>query len=421
MNIESFYKSDLTNSDICLDGNSKKTLICRKSIAILLGCGFSKPMGYPSVKDINERLPELDYSKYNLDNANNLIGPYPEIPKNNKLYNLNQRYFNILKGLIEKYKKAYTDFDYELFYDFINPQENKDKKKYHQILNELKENPNVNTEDLSSIISLIYEQLIIDILKDKDKKQYYGDTYRSNGIEKYNNFLEFLSQESDNYIVNVHTLNHDLLFESFNNTEHTNGKISDGFDEFGSKFYGNLVVGNHQYNCHLERYTGKYNNAPIRLFKLHGSLDYVPFYEIDHYWMKPKECIKIKYGIGAGDIIKEDKSRYKRLPGKNHANFLMGTTFKIQHYDAPWFYKKIFKKFKANLKKAEKLIIIGYGCKDEEINKMIMENFDWKNKQSFIIDKEPNETIQNFGKSINAKIEKTEIEKINKNLLSSNF
>ena len=32
------------------------------------------------------------------------------------------------------------------------------------------------------------------------------------------------------------------------------------------------------------------------------------------------------------------------------------------------------------------LIIIGYGCKDEGINEMIKENFDYRNKPSFIID-----------------------------------
>mgnify|MGYP003467862353 FL=1 len=116
------------------------------------------------------------------------------------------------------------------------------------------------------------------LLKDKTGKSWYDDEpFKVNFYNGYQGFLTYLSELSRKFIVNVHTLNHDLLFESFNNTGFINGEISDGFDEYGSEYYGKLSDNGRTYHCRLERYKGRYN-TPIRLYKLHGSLDYVPFY-----------------------------------------------------------------------------------------------------------------------------------------------
>ena len=58
----------------------------------------------------------------------------------------------------------------------------------------------------------------------------------------------------------------------------------------------------------------------------------------------------------------------------------------IKRYKEPLLFRKLFKKFRKNLRDVEKIIIIGYGCKDEGRNEMIKENFDYRNKPSFIID-----------------------------------
>jgi len=120
---------------------------------------------------------------------------------------------------------------------------------------------------------------------------YAGDP---NFFDGYKGFLTYLSELSKEFIVNIHTLNHDLLFESFNNTGFINGNISDGFDEYVSDYYSKLFANNRTYHCRLERYKGRYS-SPIRLYKLHGSLDYVPYYRQNEYGcMIPENYVKIK-------------------------------------------------------------------------------------------------------------------------------
>jgi len=91
--------------------------------------------------------------------------------------------------------------------------------------------------------------------------------------------------------------------------------------------------------------------------------------------MKPDKYVKIKWAIGAGDIIKGRKSKigFNASPFAYHSDFLTGTTSKIQRYNEPLLFRKLFKKFKNNLRNAEKLIIIGYGCKDAGINEIIQD------------------------------------------------
>jgi len=134
--------------------------------------------------------------------------------------------------------------------------------------------------------------------------------------------------------------------------------------------------------------------------------------------MIPERYVKIKWGMGASDIIKGRKSKigYDISPFEYHADFLTGTTSKIQRYNEPLLFRKLFKRFKRNLQNAEKLIIIGYGCKDKGINEMIMEYFDYANKPVFIIDKYAGDTVVEFGDSVNAKLYKIDINNIKEEL-----
>ena len=136
--------------------------------------------------------------------------------------------------------------------------------------------------------------------------------------------------------------------------------------------------------------------------------------------MIPERYVKIKWGMGAGDIIKGRKSKigYDISPFEYHADFLTGTTSKIQRYNEPLLFRKLFKKFKRNLQNAEKLIIIGYGCKDKGINEMITEYFDYANKPVFIIDKYAGNTVVEFGKSVKAQICKIDVNEISADMFT---
>ena len=121
--------------------------------------------------------------------------------------------------------------------------------------------------------------------------------------------------------------------------------------------------------------------------------------------------IKIPYGIAVEKTKKQNKRRLGYIEDwiEYSHDFLSGTLSKQKHYNGA-FYKKLFKKFRLNLDKAECLIVIGYGGRDTGINKYIMDYYDYDNKPSFIVDPyySTNEDLKQFGDLIGAKsIEKS--------------
>ena len=66
-----------------------------------------------------------------------------------------------------------------------------------------------------------------------------------------------------------------------------------------------------------------------------------------------------------------------------------------------------FKRFKKILRQADKLIMIGYGCKDNGINEIIKEDFGYQHKPSFIVDKYAEDMVVEFGKEIKTVLHKT--------------
>jgi hypothetical protein len=373
-----------------------------KSISILLGAGFSVPMGYPVGNQLNDKILNYDKDKDNVsfhsdgtlvvgDNPNARISGY-------------YHYFEFCKDTIRYYNDNIKKFDYEEFYDYL-----KEKAKDDSELKELFEKGSYNKSELDNFeqyvdqIDNVYNQLVAFYLKDSADKGWYDDEgfYAKPTFNGYTGFLNCIEILSKDYIINVHTLNHDLFFERLNNTEWINGGLCDGFEELGSPFYGELQHDNKTYKCRLSRYTGKYKKN-IRLYKLHGSKDYYVYYanKGKGTTLYPETYIKTRWGIGNTDFYKEIKKKGKSLEYENcsvnyHPDFLTGTTSKISRYQEPLLYKKLFELFKKNLNKAEMLIIIGYGCKDSEINRYILEEFG-TTKPCFIIDPFAGTTVKDF-------------------------
>ena len=230
----------------------------RKTISILLGAGFSAPKGFPIGNEMNNGLLNFDDTNVDFSPSGELAistdGQKPQF-QTEGVHNVHQKYFIFCKRLIKEYAKARNgDFDYELFYDFIKSNEAKEKR-YRVLCDDLL-GEFESFENYLFNVSHIYNQMAEHLLKDREGKNRYDDEpYKIGNVEGYDGFLNYLSQLSHQYIINVHTLNHDLLFESFNNTEYINGSISDGFDEYGSEYYGELIHDNRTYHCRLERYT----------------------------------------------------------------------------------------------------------------------------------------------------------------------
>lgn len=158
----------------------------------------------------------------------------------------------------------------------------------------------------------------------------------------------------------------------------------------------------------MERYTGKYDKK-FRLYKLHGSRDYGVYYTSQGAMASPEKYLKTRYGIGFGELYKEktnDKGEleYEHCWFNYHADFLTGTTSKIERYKEPLLYKTLFELFRQNLKEAQQLFIIGYGGKDSEVNRMLLENFDYKNKKSFIIDPFAGKQVNDLATKLNSTV-----------------
>lgn len=388
----------------------------RESISFLLAAGFSAPKGYPVGNTVNYKLLEFHKEPINFSPSGkiaiSMTGEKPEFGYKSE-YEIT---YNFCLKLIEYYSKKYSIFDYEEFYDFIKSKEAK-TSEYREIAQNYT-SEFITFERLISGLLPIYNQMVGHLIKDDNGKQWYDDMkFYLGEYEGYTGFLKYLQELSQTHITNIHTLNHDLFFESLNKTEYINGQISDGFDEYGSQYYSVIHHSDISYHCRLERYTGHYN-TPIRLYKLHGSLNYYLYHRSKGIFQVPDKYVKLQYGMDSSELLRGigNKKKYERYPFAYHSDFLSGTTAKIIRYNEPLLYRKLFKSFKRNLSKAEKLIIIGYGAKDSKINELILTHFDYVHKKVFIVDPYAGDAVKDFAKIINAKIINAKIENIKKEM-----
>lgn len=389
-----------------------------KSISLVIGAGFSAPMGYPVGNTLNEKLLKCKGDDFSFSQSGVLV---TSTTGKKPYYGYNTSYdiqFEFCKDLMQYFNNTRGYFDYEEFYDFFNF----DAADDSEVQKLFKEKYNKNTELNQMLFGLknIFSQLVAHFLFDKNKNSWYDNqTFRSRGtIHGYTGILEYLEKIGKEYIVNIHTLNHDLYFESLNNSEYINNKLCDGFEELGSPYYGKLKVDDRNYLCRLQYYTEKYDK-PFRLYKLHGSLDYQVFYSSDTFTLSKERYIKTRWKVDIRNLNKEVKNKdgsleYERCWINYHADFLTGKTSKIERYKEPLLYEILFEKFKENLKNAEKLIIIGYGGKDQEINNIILEHFDFKKKNVYIIDPFAGKSLKELKKKLNGKLIEKQMEYITK-------
>lgn len=349
-----------------------------KSISILLGAGFSVPQGYPKAKDIKDRLCAYSSCPDFIDNEDA---------------------FEECKKLIANYSwegdSPENPNNYEDFYDYLC-QQPQDK---------------VSREAIE-----VFLHLVEDILEDKDGKRWYPHVSKMDeSTDEYKSFLDFLSYLIKyDYKVNIHTLNHDLFLDSLNNRQEIQGMMTDGFDEYGSCYYGKICLEGDEYLCRLQRYRGKYNK-PIRIIKLHGSLDYVIFNRMNKSMIaSPDNFVKTKEKIDLSSICKSRRSKlsYEHDASHYHTDFLTGRIAKKSSYHEPHTYAKLFRRFRNNLTNAESLIIIGYSFGDDKINDIILEKYDYKDKPIYIFDLKANDQMNSFMGKTGAIFKELSFEKI---------
>lgn len=403
---------NLKNSD-----PKTKSLVKQKSISLLIGAGFSAPQGYPVGNKLNQLLLDCDDSKFSFHTDGSLVvsrdGKKPDFGYKTS-YDIE---FDFCRDLMHYFNEIKGYFDYEEFYDFFNLQA-KGNPEVEELFKAGNYRTEKNVDQILSALRNIYSQLVAYYLKDKEGKSWYDDEGYMTGLiwPGYTGILNCLKHWSSEHTVNVHTLNHDLFFERLNYSDWLQDELCDGFEELGSPYYGELNSKGRTYKCRLERYIGRYDKK-FRLYKLHGSKDYGVYYEPSGAILTPEKYVKTRWGIGFSELFKEIKDKEGKIKYEDcwinyHADFLTGTTSKIERYSEPLLFKILFQHFKVNLREAEKLIIIGYGGRDSEINRIILDYFDYENNPVFILDPFPSDTLKELKEHFGAKLIKKQLEEV---------
>lgn len=344
----------------------------KQNISFLMGAGFSIPAGAPSASQLGEKIIE-----------------FGEKITKKKIHRHSITYDPLeffLMAAVEFYN-AKNEFNYEEFYDFIYelPDDNSFIDFLSDYFAKYKLLEKVNHEYiLQYFLDLFeyYQWWIFHCLYSNDNV---------NNADKYSGFFNLIkSHSSDNLY--LHTLNHDLLLENFSSKGFL-PPLDDGF------------FNNDRYSCTdmecrewipCPYFANKYSSN-IRIYKLHGSLNYFnTFTENENGAYTPNSIVKAQTPYK--DIIFFDNIKQDSPPTFN-PNFLTGKQYKESNYYNNMLYTDLFHHFDSNLTISDKLIIIGYSGNDEGINRHILTSFDLR-KPCYIIDPFPGEKIialkQNF-------------------------
>lgn len=394
-----------------------------KEVSILLGAGFSIPRGYPSGAKLNALISSFNPKEWTIGTAYELIKLNPG-QEDVLWYSTHNVYKYFLYEMMYFFMKL-RSFDYEEFYDFLSAPKDyfsdnvKDLDDF--LLSFKKRYGRDDLDQLAYNTITIYNKYIPYYLKDSEGNQYYESIHLSKniypGYTGFLNMLEYLGEVYD--VVHIHTLNHDLLFETFNYSDWLNNEVDDGFNELGSPYFGQVegfkrIV----HKVRLPYYTNSFGGR-FRLYKLHGSLDYIPFHGKGG---NVEAFIKTYPGIRFEDFFKEisvdGKLEYHNDWVNLHSDFLSGTNSKILRYRSKVFYSEVFDHFENNLTSSERLIIFGYGCRDIEINNILIKHSTNHSKRPLIFEPYPNQNTMMLRDTLSGKIVPKKLEEISKNDLN---
>jgi len=308
----------------------------------------------------------------------------------------NKIYKSFIQQFLNFYYDEFNEFDYEDFYDYYKSLLNELQKSesFNNFIlrfldeNEIEKDTHTST-DLLANFDIAFNQLLFKALGVKWPKHI---SYADNCFPNYTNFLKMINYFKNKGLVNIHTLNHDLLIEILSHTDTFAFDFCDGYVENGSTFYGDCFINRLDYKCKVRlKYFNDHYPKKIRFYKLHGS--------VDNYYFND-DSIKIQYGISTNFFYKEIKEnnelKYIDTGSNHYPDFLSGSTEKTKHYNIGH-YKVIFEHFRSNLSNSKNLIVIGYSFGDAVINDYINKYF-LKDEESkmLIIDISKNKNIDEF-------------------------
>lgn len=374
-----------------------------KQISFLIGSGFSIPEGISSANKINSKLSNINANDFyfGTDQSAGFLLPGQKYP-NNEFEHLKERRF--VEELIKFYNSDINinkDFNYENFYDYIMI-DLENELEFQKLKNDFfskfeKDNGKSYDKTLDLYLqdfNKIFPQLIKSLVwKNFDRSHLCGPYSNSYPYARFFKLIEFLKEK---HLIHIHTLNHDLLIERFNNTDPFQGEIDDGFTTHGSNLYGELEIPNlkslnrtnlsiDNYYVRLPIFVGKFKSR-FRLYKLHGSIDrYRLYYDKKEFLIKLLNHISpFRVTIEVDSEGGKNCKNYSEIYAEKVADFLTGTEYKITQYEDN-FYSRMFEYMKNNLKNSENLIVVGYGFGDKRVNRHISQFFKLKDKKLIVI------------------------------------
>ena len=353
------------------------------SLVVILGAGFSRPVGLPLAHEIKERFDRDQRKKLLCFGSGEWMwaDDKGEVDLNNGRLNFDWLpYSYLLNELVKTYKGNMGSFvNYEHFYQWINNKAT-DKAIKVKVYNAAKDSlledfPNIaefepeyegevhpilfrfkNDTDLSSLLGIV-NYLIADLLG-------FTESQFNTSLTEYGPFLNYLKKFDS---VDVFTLNHDLLLENL--LKYFGLEYSRGFTKENSE------IRYQDEDTPIAVFKNAFDK-PIKLHKLHGSIDY---YRFENYVQGQKPYLEstgeynyfttnnyrekhfaIRVNPKTGEVLQD--SNFNIVP-----KFITGTD-KSKIIENDLMYSELFKRFEESMRNTSNVLISGYSFGDEHIN-----------------------------------------------------
>jgi hypothetical protein len=382
------------------------------NISFLLGAGFSVPAGYPTAFEVSRKLIDYD-NRYVYATSGGIYYVKREF------YSLDKDFFQkeaertswngeskswkegalMLEVLIRLYRiEIDNDIkNYEHLYDFIISFKGDETGQFEKVISTavLIEGEKANDINWKWWLSKLSNYKL-------QKDSYTWSTWTSNAsicldfiindiISNLRNGKSFDYQNVISYIktnlehtIHIHTLNHDLLIEELLTSNDID--FTDGF-EVGEFYSSESPI--------MKYYSGNFNTQ-VRLYKLHGSVDYWNYYYVINGRGTDKNVV-IKHNYGDAHSFYIHDSNKAQIMAENSGLILSGTETKKTKYNGP-LASDLLPIFKDNISHTNILIVIGYSFMDDIINDILDESIfqtnskpiiavGWRDAPKFLLDK----------------------------------
>lgn len=355
----------------------------RDKLVVIIGAGFSRPAGLPLANDIINRFDRDQKGKLLSFGSGEWMwedGKDDTTIHNGKINSDSIVYSYILNETIRKYKSVVGSLDnYELFYQWIQDINSVPKYKseiYDKAKDELiKDFPSIkkyspkydgnihpylfrlkNDTSLNNLTN-IFNYLVADLLS-------FSQLQLNKSFPEYLKFFEFLKNFDE---VEIFTLNHDLLLECL--LETLDIKYSRGFSRENSE------IRYQDNNTPIAVFKDKFNE-PIKIYKLHGSLD---FFRFEHFEQGERVFLEPtgKYNYFTTRNYREKHFAVRVNPQSGRLlqdlnsdiipKFITGTN-KTKIIENDLMYSKLFTHFEKSIEEANTIMISGYSFGDNHIN-----------------------------------------------------